>query len=353
MITIFRRHLASCKYRSRRYKGCSCPIAAEGRLHGEYIRKSLDIRNWESAQKIVREWEAGNKAAAVTVKEACKRWIADCEARKLKHVTLRKYRHLQKELEGRFGEHVVSALGVNDIREMRESWKLSGVTTGKRLELVRSFFSFCMASGWSGNPAKMVKAPQVNQNPTMPFSKTEFEKIMWALEVYCEKHPQSPPDTQKKLRALILLMRYSGVRISDAVALTEDRIKAGRLFLYQAKTGVPVHIPLPAEVLNALSDCEEPSARYFWPGGSLKTWTTEWQARLKKVAVIAGVADHRGFAHRLRDTFSVELLQNGVPLETVSLLLGHTDIRTTQKHYAPWVKSRQDTLERAVKATWG
>ncbi len=208
-----------------------------------------------------------------------------------------------------------------------------------------------MASGWNpGNPAKMVRAPLVMQVPTMPFSKDDFEKILWALEVYCERHPQSPPDTQRKLRARILLMRYSGIRISDAVKLSRDRIKDGRLFLYQAKTGIPVHVPLPKEVLEALSACEEPSGRYFWPGGTLKTWTTEWQARMKKVFVIAGIPD--GHPHRLRDSFSVELLEKEVPLETVSLLLGHKSIKTTEKHYAPWVHSRQAALEKAVMKTW-
>jgi integrase len=55
-----------------------------------------------------------------------------------------------------------------------------------------------------------------------------------------------------------------------------------------------------------------------------------------------------GHSHRLRDTFSVELLQKGVSIETVSLLLGHKSIRVTETHYAPWVKIRQDALEAAV-----
>jgi integrase len=54
----------------------------------------------------------------------------------------------------------------------------------------------------------------------------------------------------------------------------------------------------------------------------------------------------------LRDTFSVDLLSKGVPLDVISKLLGHTSIKTTEKHYAPWVKSRQIKLEEAVKATW-
>lgn len=39
--------------------------------------------------------------------------------------------------------------------------------------------------------------------------------------------------------------------------------------------------------------------------------------------------------NRFRDTFSVSLLEKGEGLRTVQLLLGHTSIKTTEKHYAP------------------
>jgi len=57
-------------------------------------------------------------------------------------------------------------------------------------------------------------------------------------------------------------------------------------------------------------------------------------------------------SHRLRDTFAVDLLQKGVPLEEVSKLLGHTSIKTTEKHYAAWIKGRQDRLDSLVMGTW-
>jgi site-specific recombinase XerD len=50
------------------------------------------------------------------------------------------------------------------------------------------------------------------------------------------------------------------------------------------------------------------------------------------------------------DTFAVSLLEAGVSLETVSVLLRHTSIRITQKHCNPWVKSRQEALDRAVES---
>ena len=57
-------------------------------------------------------------------------------------------------------------------------------------------------------------------------------------------------------------------------------------------------------------------------------------------------------SHRFRDTFSVELLLAGVPMERVSVLLGHSSVRITEKHYNPWVRSRQEQLEADMRSAW-
>jgi Phage integrase family len=56
----------------------------------------------------------------------------------------------------------------------------------------------------------------------------------------------------------------------------------------------------------------------------------------------------RCHSHMLRDTFAIENLLAGVPLDQVSVLLGHASIKTTERHYAPWVRARQEQLEQSV-----
>jgi len=48
----------------------------------------------------------------------------------------------------------------------------------------------------------------------------------------------------------------------------------------------------------------------------------------------------------------VEMLLAGVPLDQVSMLLGHSSVKITEKHYAPWVRARQQQLEDSVRKAW-
>ena len=79
-----------------------------------------------------------------------------------------------------------------------------------------------------------------------------------------------------------------------------------------------------------------------------------WEKRLKRLFAPAEISkgDGNAVSHRLRDTFAVGLLQAGVPIERVSILLGHQSVRVTERHYNPWVRSRQEQLEADVASAW-
>ena|ERR1700720_578217 len=77
----------------------------------------------------------------------------------------------------------------------------------------------------------------------------------------------------------------------------------------------------------------------------------KWQRRMQTLFELAKV--HGGHAHRFRDAFAVELLLGGFPLERVSVLLGHQRVRITERHYSPWVRSRQEQLEQVMERTEG
>jgi integrase/recombinase XerD len=190
----------------------------------------------------------------------------------------------------------------------------------------------------------------------MPLDQAEFVKILAACEKRGAEVQAHGYRNAQRLKTLILLLRYSGMRISDAVALNADRLKGSRLFLYTQKTGVPVYTVLPEFVVKALEATPRVTPKlFFWTGqGKLETAVKDWQGRLRGIFDLAGVSEgeSNAVAHRFRDTFAVGLLLAGVPIERLSVLLGHSSLRITEKHYNPWVRSRQEQLEADVARTW-
>jgi len=109
-------------------------------------------------------------------------------------------------------------------------------------------------------------------------------------------------------------------------------------------------VPLPAFVVEELERTPRVSDRYwFWTGrGTVESARKKWSKALADLFADAQV--HGGHAHRFRDTMAVELLLAGTPIERVSILLGHSSVRITEKHYNPWNRARL-VLERMAGTT--
>jgi site-specific recombinase XerD len=362
MLTIYRRHRKGCKHRARgrKHRHCQCPIWVDGFLSGKEIRESLKVRDWQRAQEIVREWEAEDRRAArperKRMADTWKEFLADIEARRLHASTIRKYTLLKRQMEeyGRLhGMHFLDEFDLPSVSHFRSGWQDGPRSSAKKLERLRAFFRFAQKRKWvPENPASDLKAPKITLCPTMPFTREEMIRILAAIDKYKEEFPGRGSENARRIRALVLLLRYSGMRIGDAVSLKTDRIEGNKLFLYTQKTGVPVNTVLPDFVLKTLDTTPKLMEKcFFWDGAlNLETIVGSWRKRLAKLFELANV--ERAHPHRFRDTFAVELLLAGVPIERVSILLGHQSVRITEKHYAPWVRSRQEQLEADLAKAW-
>ena len=237
------------------------------------------------------------------------------------------------------GLRYLQEFNVEMARAFRSTWTLQNSAASKRLDYLRAFFRFAQDGGWvTDNPAKKLKPPKITAPPTLPFSRAEMGAIIEACG-------------NLEVKALVMLLRFSGLRIGDAVCLSADRLLDGKLMLRTAKTGVFVYCPLPDFVVAALQAVQRSNGYFFWSGTSYKSSVADtWRKRLAPVFKEAGAEG--AHPHRFRDTFAVELLLAGVPLERVSILLGHSSTRITEKHYAPWVRDRQEQLEADVRRTW-
>ena len=148
--------------------------------------------------------------------------------------------------------------------------------------------------------------------------------------------------------------------MQDAFTLRRDQIKHDekiyRVVAARQKTGTHVSIPIPQNVAEEILSVQSPNPKYlFWDGvGNALHVMRWWRDRYIVQAFAAAKIQNDGhmMSHRLRDTFAVDLLEKGVPMEEVSRLLGHTSIRTTEKSYAKWSKGRQDRADALVTATW-
>jgi integrase/recombinase XerD len=222
-------------------------------------------------------------------------------------------------------------LDVDAVREFRNELvkHYSANSARKRLEYVRAFFRFCHQSGWmAANPAAVIKPPKADHAPTMPFERAQIDAMLAVAAAFNAKG-KFGPGNRERVRAMILLLRYSGLRISDAAVLERSRLSGDKPFLYTQKTGTPVWVPLPPKTVEALNSSPSDNEKYFFwngtclPTSAVKIWERTFETVFEKAHIPGGTI------HRFRDTFAVELLLKGVPIEQVSVLLGHSSLKIT------------------------
>jgi integrase/recombinase XerD len=372
IITIFVRHGESCKYRGDEFeKRCRCPKHLRWSHERKQHRISAHTRSWAEAEDKKREIEYQLAGRTPEVKpeqeqrdtQACiDIFLQDKRNQGITAKVIGKYtRELARLRE--FCEHnrVYAVQGIT--RELLTAFCAtwpdlypSSTTRAKVRERVRSFLRYCFEAQWLARVPALPKI-KIDEPPTMPLTAAEYTRLLDA--VY---GTVADPTQRAKVHALIQLMRWSGLAIRDALTLKRGEIQFDkakqlhRVVTARQKTGVHVSVPIPLDVAQELLPVANGNPDYiFWSGKGeeesiTKNWAKYYIAPCFKAAKIP--SNGHMMSHRLRDTFAVDLLENGVPMEEVSKLLGHESIRTTERSYAKWVKGRQDRLDALVTASW-
>jgi integrase len=146
-------------------------------------------------------------------------------------------------------------------------------------------------------------------------------------------------DADRGVRTLCLTLAYTGCRISEALALTIDRIdlEAGVIVfesLKKRRDGLYRAVPVPPEVLDALDLVhgvrEARKGRDRGRSISLWPWSraTAWR-RVTAVMQAAGLDGPQATPKGLRHGFGVAAVNAGIPLNMVQKWLGHAQLSTT------------------------
>jgi integrase len=272
MLNLWRRHLKSCPHRrkGRSHTKCSCPVWCDGEVDGTRYRCSLETCDWQRAIRKLAAIEDPQAPRVKSVQDAITAF--ENHILSLEASTQRKYKNVLAHLKAyceRKGLHDIMQLTVEHLDTFRATRRLSPTTSTKELQTLRQFFGFCLERRWAeDNPAKRIKLPRnVKPEEVVPYTQAEVAKMLTACDLIGRGSYE-----RLRSRAMLLLLRYTGLRISDVATLGRDRVRGGEILLHTQKTGGTVFLPVPAELQVALDALPIPRGAgnspvyFFWNG---------------------------------------------------------------------------------------
>jgi integrase len=380
MLSLYRRHLKNCPHRDqgRAFTECKkpkCPIWADGQLDGKRFLRSLKTNDWQRALRLAERIERPDSERSdliPCVQPGCSARVERGRCAEHRNTlaaaidafhaanpdlgkgTKRHYKSaLRFFLEGT-GDVEVHEIGPGSIDAHRARRAIAGLTWSKELTLLRHFLHFCFKRKWtSENAAADIPMPK-NLKPTdkEPYSRAEVIRILAACDIM-----GNYPYERLRARAMILLLRYTALRIGDVAMMSRDRIRHGEIYLRTMKNGKVVKLPVPADLQAALEVLPTPkgsmgeSTYFFWNGSNTDRTAIRSAARtLSAVFKASGVPG--AHAHRFRHTLATELLESGGTLEDVAEILGNTP-DVIRKHYAKWSVARQERISSLMRSVFG
>lgn len=211
---------------------------------------------------------------------------------------------------------------------------LSARSVARLVSSLRAFYRFLVLDG-------VVKSsPAVNlTTPKLWFHLPHFLKVEEVERLL--RQPSGEDHRSIRDRAMLELLYASGLRVSELISLKLPDLNLEDGFLIcQGKGGKERVVPLGKSAIGAVGHYlrqarsvflrSRPGTEYLFLTGRGKPFTRQgfWK-RLKGYALQAGL-DRKISPHMLRHSFATHMLERGADLRSVQLMLGHSQITTTQ-----------------------
>lgn len=358
MLSLWRRHTAKCEHQKegRSWTKCKCPVWCDGKVNGERVREPMDTRDWARAGRKAadRETELESGRRRKTVETAVAAFLEQCS---IESSTFKKYSRWLNALAEHTRAERLTYLDEVDLEFLdahRTRRGGSALTWSKELQLLRSFFGFCMKRKWcEENPARDMKMPyDPKPKERKPYTTEEITKIIAASDTFGRG-----PYERLRARAMILIMRFYGLRVSDVATLARERVRNGEVHIQAMKNGVPVWLPLYPAVARALECLPLPKGAaadcpyFFWSGaGSRDRHIVTIDRTLQAVFRESGVEG--ACSHRFRHTLVTEILEKGGTIEDAANVIGDSPA-TVRKHYAKWTVAYRNRMVEIMQRVHG
>ena len=187
--------------------------------------------------------------------------------------------------------------------------------------------------------------PQKTERTPRALSREDFEKIR-DVEIPAWR------TTHILARDLFLFACYTGTAYADAVSVTRENLYTddeGSLWLKyrRKKNELRASVKLLPEALALIEKYRDDSRPTLFP----MVHHPNMKRHMKALAVLAGVNGGLCY-HQARHSFaSLITLEAGVPIETISRMLGHSDITTTQVYARVTPKKLFEDMDKYIEAT--
>ena len=228
---------------------------------------------------------------------------------------------------------LLGASSVDLNKYLSEQGIKSARSTARRLSTLRRFYQYLSREKFiKSNPTINIDSPKIGRPLPKTMTEEEVEKLLHAPDISLASGFRD--------RTMLEVLYATGLRVSELVGLSLDQVNLRQGVIRVIGKGNKERlVPLGEEAVDWLNRyIKEIRPGYFkgkpdsslFPSnrGTAMTRQTFWYA-IKRYAIVAGINKSLS-PHVLRHAFATHLLNHGADLRVVQMLLGHSDISTTQ-----------------------